>query len=62
MNMEKFNYIYVLDYTTASIYEIKCEKHDRHKNIEDILKEHGCKASNCEWMLVEDKIDDIIRI
>lgn len=62
MNMEKANWIYVLDYSTTAIYEIKLKRGDKHKDIDDILREHGCNIDECSYMIVEEQIDDIIRI
>lgn len=60
--MENSNWIYVLDYSTASIYEIKLKRGDKHKDIYDILREHGCNIDECSYMIAEEQIDDIIRI
>lgn len=57
-----FNYIYVLDYSDASIYEIHIDENEHNMEIEDIIEKHGCNINTCSWMLVESQIETIISI
>lgn len=58
--MEDFNYIYVLDYSDASIYEIQVLDSMKDKAIEDIVKQSGCNINTSSWMCTVDKIESII--
>lgn len=49
------SYLYVLDYNTPGIYEIKLEKDDNKRTPEEILERYGLKDDECSWMFVDGK-------
>ena len=56
------NYIYVLDYSDATICEIHINNNERTMEIEDIIEAHGCNVNTSSWMTTIDKIDNIMEI
>ena len=56
------NYIYVLDYSDATICEIHISDGERQMEIEDIIEKHGYNINTSSWMTTKDKIDSIIEI
>ena len=57
-------YIYVLDYCSGGLYEIELSKEDEqsidnecdYSSIEDVLEEYGLRGSDCNYMIVDEKI------
>lgn len=56
--MDNKEYIYILDYSNCTIYEIVRDVDDEQE-IEDILEEHGCNINTCSWMISDHKITEI---
>ena len=56
--MDNKEYIYILDYSNCTIYEIVRDVDDEQE-IEDVLKEHGCNINTCSWMISDHKITEI---
>ena len=59
--MNDKEYIYILDYFDCTICEIVKDVDDK-REIEDILKEHGCNINTCSWMITDHKINEIITL
>lgn len=53
----KFNYLYVLEFSYPAIYEIELTEEDKECTTCEILKKHGLKASNCDFMYSENKLE-----
>ena len=49
-------YLYVLDYTKISIYEIKLDEHE-DKNDNDLLKQYSLDTGSCVYMYSETKLN-----
>lgn len=60
--LDDINYIYVLDYSTYSICEIKISDDERDMEIEDIIEKHGCNTNTSSWMCGEYPINTIDNI
>ena len=56
--MNDKEYIYILDYSDCTICEIIRDVDDK-REIEDVLKEHGCNINTCSWMITDNKINEI---
>ncbi len=54
-------YIYILDYSDSTISEIPINPED-NRETEDILKEYGFNINTCSFMIVDHRIEDIVRI
>ena len=54
-------YIYVLDYSDCSIYEIIHDA-DEDKDIQDVVEEYGCNINTCSWMVCSNRITDIVEL
>lgn len=50
-------YIYVLDFCTLGIYEIELDDKDENLEIDEILDRRGLKYSNCNYMIVSEKLE-----
>ena len=50
-------YIYILDFCTPGIYEIELDDKDEDLEIDEILDRRGLKSSNCNYMIVSEKIE-----
>lgn len=48
-----YGYLYVLDYSTPNIYEIKLEEHHSKMTWEEILREYGINDDECSWMFTD---------
>lgn len=62
---EDINYIYILDYSDATICEIKIEDlsdDEKEMEIEDLIKFHGCNIDTSYWMTATDRITEILEI
>ena len=46
-------YLYVFDYSTPNIYEIKLEKYHSEMYAHEILHEHGLDDDECSWMFTD---------
>lgn len=56
--MDNKEYIYILDYSNCTIYEIVRDVDDEQE-IEDVLEEHGCNINTCSWMISDHEITEI---
>lgn len=56
--MNDKEYIYILDYSDSTICEIVRDVDDK-REVEDVLKEHGCNINTCSWMITDHKINKI---
>ena len=57
MNDENFGYLYVLEYSYPSIFEIELTEEDQDLSSDEILEKHGLKESVCEFMYTENKLE-----
>lgn len=53
-------YLYVLDYSDATVCEIKLDKEDDKLTTEEILHRRGLNADECAFMYTVRKCDYII--
>lgn len=56
--MNDKEYIYILDYSDSTICEIVKDVDDE-REVENVLKEHGCNINTCSWMITDNKINEI---
>lgn len=61
-NIGDVNYIYILDYSDATICEIHLTDEEKEMEIDDVIEKHGCNINTSNWMTTENKIDNIIDI
>lgn len=54
---ENFGYLYVLEYSYPSIFEIELTEEDQDLTSNEILEKHGLKESVCEFMYTENKLE-----
>ena len=59
--MNDKEYIYILDYSDSTICEIVIDADDE-REVENVLKEHGCNINTCSWMITDHKINEIITL
>ena len=59
--MNDKEYIYILDYSDSTICEIVRDADDE-REVENVLKEHGCNINTCSWMITDHKINEIITL
>ena len=59
--MNDKEYIYILDYSDSTICEIVIDENNE-REVEDVLKEHGCNINTCSWMITDHKINEIITL
>lgn len=57
MEENKFDYLYVLDFSYPAIYEIELTEEDQKLTSDEILEKHGLKESNCNFMYSEIKFE-----
>lgn len=57
-------YIYVLDYSYGGLLEIELDEEDvkdleetDYDTIDDILKQYGIKGKDCNYMIVNNKLE-----
>ena len=50
-------YIYVLDFSTARLAEIKIPNNLINKEPEDILNSFGFREKDCHYMITEDSLE-----
>lgn len=55
-------YIYVLDYSDATICKIELTEEEKHMDAQDVIEKHGCDTSTCSWMCTDKDIVVIINI
>ena len=53
----KFNYLYVLEFSYPAIYEIELTKEDKECTTCEILEKRGLKGSNCDFMYSKNKLE-----
>ena len=53
----KFNYLYILKFSYPGIYEIYLTEKDKECTTCEILEKRGLKASNCDFMYSENKLE-----
>lgn len=49
------SYLYIFDYSTPAIYEIKLEEDDNKLTPEEILANYDLNDDECYWMFVDGK-------
>lgn len=54
--MEDFNYLYILDYSDATICEIILTKEDKEMELCDVVEKYGCNVNTCNWMTTKNRI------
>lgn len=54
---ENFGYLYVLEYSYPSIFEIELTEEDQDLTSDEILEKYGLKESVCEFMYTENKFE-----
>lgn len=57
MNSDGFSYLYVFNYSVPAIYEIELTKEDNELLVEDVLKKHGYRESDCHFMYSQEKLE-----
>ena len=57
MEENKFGYLYILEYSYPSIYEIKLTKEDIVLTSNELLEKYGLKEDNCHFMYTKDKLE-----
>ena len=57
MTNENFGYLYVLEYSYPSIFEIELTEEDQDLTSDEILEKHGLKESTCEFMYTKNKLE-----
>lgn len=56
--MLNYKYIYVLDFCSGSIFELKLTtKEYLDKDIVDILDDYGLKENQCDWMISDKNLN-----
>lgn len=61
--MEEYVYIYILDYSTSSVYRSKMLKSqynllcDQYDGFDNYLEEKGYKKTNCSYMVSNEETD-----
>jgi len=57
-------YIYVLDYSYGGLLEIELDEEDAknleetdYNTIDDILKQYGIREKDCNYMIVDNKLE-----
>ena len=50
-------YLYVLDFNSASIYEIELDDKDQELESEEILSRRGLNADECNFMFTKSKLE-----
>ena len=53
----KFNYLYILEFSYPAIYEIELTEKDKECITCEILEKRGLKASTCDIMYSENKLE-----
>lgn len=63
--MGYINYLYILDYSDAGIYEVELSEDEKQQfndgiiQLEDIVEAHGCNCNTCSWMSTQNKVTEI---
>ena len=60
--MEDFEYLYVMDFSDATISEVCLKDEDKEIESTELLKKYGFNENTCSWMFTTTKINDIIEI
>ena len=53
----KFNYLYVLEFSYPAIYEIELTEEDLILTSNELLKKYDLKETNCNFMYTKDKLE-----
>ncbi len=56
------SYIYVLDYSDATVCKITLTEEEKEMEVDDVLEKHGCNVNTSSWMCTGKDIDEIIDI
>lgn len=62
MENAKFEYMYVMDYSTSSISEVRINNNKEIEDVETFLDELGFNHNTCHWMFTQTKINNITEI
>ena len=57
MEENEFGYLYILEYSYPSIYEIKLTKEDIVLTSNELLEKYGLKETNCSFMYTKNKLE-----
>ena len=57
MEENEFGYLYILEYSYPSIYEIKLTKEDIVITSNELLEKYGLKENNCSFMYTKNKLE-----
>lgn len=57
--MENFEYMYIMDFSDASITEVKLTSEDENLESCDLLSKYGFSENTCSWMFTTTKINNI---
>lgn len=61
-NIIKYKYLYVMDFSNASISEIELTEEDKNLIDCDILDKYCFNDSECSWMFTIERITNINRV
>ena len=57
MEENKFDYLYILEFSYPAIYEIELTEENKKLTSNEILEKHGLKEDNCHFMYTENKLE-----
>ena len=57
MEENNFCYLYVLEFSYPTIYEIKLTEENQELTSYEILEKYGLKESNCSFMYSKNKLE-----
>lgn len=57
MEENNFSYLYILEFSYPSIYEIELTEEDQKLTSNEILEKHGLKEDNCNFMYTKNKLE-----
>ena len=60
--MAIFEYMYVMDFSDATISEVKLSSEDENIESCDLLKKYGFNENTCSFMFTSSKINNITKI
>ena len=61
MENTKQEYLYVMDFSDASISEIELTEEYNEIDLFDLLDKYGFNADTCEWMFTTERITEITK-
>lgn len=52
-----YEYLYILDYSTPGIYEIKLDEDSSKETTDELLDKYGFDQNYCSWMFTNIKLN-----